>query len=148
MDPEIVTRVEQAPGAAEPMLTFSQLRALLQDAAALERAQRPVVVHTAPQPATAPQTAPAGASAGGDRSKSDNVTLVHVPMPPVRPYAAVAVDQPRNPWPLLFMVSGCCGLAGAGTAAATGNQYAILAFFASVALWGTATYQLVFNRKG
>lgn len=133
---EIITRAEQtATAEPEPTFTLSQLRGLLQDVAALERAQRPIVLSTNPAPATAPQTAPAGAS-------------VYVPMPPA---AAVvqAQQQPseRSPWPILFMVSGCTGLAACATAAATGNQFAILAFFASVALWGTSAYQLVFNRE-
>jgi hypothetical protein len=62
------------------------------------------------------------------------------------PFTTIAVDRPHV-WPVAFMVSGCTGLAAAATAAATGNEFAILAFFAAVAVWGTATYQLVFNRK-
>lgn len=131
---EIITRAERTTtGETEPTLTLSQLQGLLRAAAELERAQRPIVVHSAPQPATTAQTAPAGAS-------------VYVPMPPAAAFAPVAVDRPRNIWPLLFMVSGCTGLAAAGTAAATGNEFAILAFFACVAAWGTATYHLVFER--
>lgn len=45
----------------EPTLTLTQLQNLLREAAAYERAQRPVILHTAPaQPATAPHTAPTG----------------------------------------------------------------------------------------
>lgn len=42
----------------EPTLTLSQVRALLADAAAFERASRPIVLHTPAQPVTAAQSAP------------------------------------------------------------------------------------------
>jgi hypothetical protein len=92
-------------------------------------AQRPVVVHQAPAP-----------HPGVD-------VRMPVPAAPVVPTTmTVGVDRPHNPWPLVFMVSGCTGLAAATTAAATGSSIAILAVFASVATWGAATYQLVFKR--
>lgn len=50
-------------GVAEPMLTLSQVQQLLREATAYERAQRPIVLHTAPaQPfaSVAPQTAVQG----------------------------------------------------------------------------------------
>jgi hypothetical protein len=123
---EIVTPVA-APGETEPRLTLSQLQGLLREAAALERAQRPIVIHAATQTAPAPHP-------GAD---------VRIPTP-AAPIATV--DEPRNVWPLVFMVSGCTGLAASATAAATGSQYAILAVFVAVAAWGTATYHLVFER--
>ncbi|HET9170580.1 MAG TPA: hypothetical protein VFN97_14160 [Actinospica sp.] len=63
------------------------------------------------------------------------------------PYVGGREDQRRDVWPLVFMVSGCVGLAACAAVAATGSQYALLAFFAAVAGWGTAAYQLVFNRR-
>lgn len=56
---EIATRAETA-AAAEPSLTVSQLRGLLQDAAALAATQRPIVLHAPAEAAPAPQTALAG----------------------------------------------------------------------------------------
>ncbi|HTJ71443.1 MAG TPA: hypothetical protein VL551_28130 [Actinospica sp.] len=43
---------------SEPTLTLSQVRALLADAAAYERAQRPIILHTPAQPLSAPHSAP------------------------------------------------------------------------------------------
>lgn len=136
MNPEITTYTEQAAaGAPETRLSLSELRTLLREAAAYERAANPapVVVHTAPQPATAPQTAPAGAR-------------VFVPMPPAAAFTPVAVDRPRNIFPLLFMVSGCTGLGSATAAIATGNEGAVAVTIAALIAWGIATYQLVFER--
>ncbi len=120
----------------EPTFTLSQLRGLLREATAYERAANPapIVLHTSAAPATALQAAVHG---GIDR----------VPAPPVANAQAAHAPSGRNPWPIVFMVSGCSGLAACATAAATGNQFAILAFFASVAAWGTATYRLVFLRE-
>ncbi|MBR7825225.1 hypothetical protein KDK95_02825 [Actinospica sp. MGRD01-02] len=139
MDPEITTSVERptaGSGQIEARLTLSELRGLLREAAAYERAQRPVVVQEAP---TRFNTT---AHEGVD---------IHIPPlpPPAEPeIVTVFVDRPHNIWPLLFMVSGCLGLAACAAAAATGSQYALLAFFASVAVWGASAYQLVFNRRG
>jgi hypothetical protein len=47
--------------------------------------------------------------------------------------------------PILFLISDCTGLASCATAAATRNRFAMLALFASVAPWDTATYQPVFS---
>jgi hypothetical protein len=55
---EIITRQGVTPDATvEPSLTLSQLSALLRDAAALERAQRPIILTGPAQPVSAPQTA-------------------------------------------------------------------------------------------
>jgi len=128
MDREITTRAERhAPSETEPTLTLSQLQGLLREAAALERAQRPIIIHTAIEAAPAPHPGIA----------------VRIPAP-VAPVAATG--EPRNIWPLVFMVSGCTGL-GSGTAAiATGNQAAVVLALAALAAWGTATYHLVFGR--
>jgi hypothetical protein len=136
MDPEITTSVERAStasGEVEAKLTISELRGLLREAAAYERAQRPVAVQEAPTRFNAP------AHEGVD---------IRMPPPGETEYVTVFVDRPHNIWPLLFMVSGCIGLAACAAAAATGSQYALLAFFAAVAVWGTSAYQLVFNRRG
>lgn len=101
-------------------------------------AQRVGAVHQAP--ASVPMYAAPQAHPG---------IAVHVPAAgPVAPAVAMtrAVDKPRNIWPLVFMVSGCTGVAAMATAAATGSQYAILAVFGCVAAWGTAAYRLVFER--
>jgi|SRR5579859_1338077 len=138
MDPQIIPRGEQtAVAEPEPSFTLSQLRGLLREATAYERAANPapIVLHANAAPATAPQTA---AHDGID---------VRVPAPPVTTAPAAHAPSERNPWPIVFMVSGCAGLAACATAAATGNQFAILAFFAAVAAWGTATYHLVFCRE-
>lgn len=122
---EITTRTERTGTAeVEPKLTISQLQGLFREAAALERAQRPIILH-------GPETPPV-------RPGID----VRIPAAP-----AAAVAEQRNIWPLVFMVSGCTGLAACTTAAATGNGIAILALFAAVAAWGTAAYQLVFVRE-
>jgi hypothetical protein len=108
----------------EPSLTLTQLRALLRDAAAYERAQRPVVLHQAPE--TAPATAPAPVPAA----------VVPALMPaPVRPrpawgvrlvYASVAalvtgaadgVFCGTAPLPVLLCAAGILGTIG-GTARA------------------------------
>jgi hypothetical protein len=130
MDFEITTRAERtAPGESEPRLTLSQLQGLLREAAALERAQRPIVIQ--PSTTTAPAPHP-GAE-------------VRIPAP-AAPIAVTAASEPRDVWPLVFMVSGCTGL-GSGTAAiATSNQAALILAFAALAAWGTATYHLVFGR--
>lgn len=116
-----------APSETEPRLTLSQLQGLLREAAAIERAQRPIVIHTTPAPAPHP---------GSD---------VRIPAPAAQVQTAAAVPE-RDVWPLVFMVSGCTGLGAAALTAATGNQFAILAFFAAVAVWGTAAYRIVFGR--
>jgi hypothetical protein len=132
---EIITRAEQtAVAEPEPTFTLSQLRGLLREATAYERAANPapIVLHSSPAPATAPQTA-----------VHDGIDV----RVPVTTAQAAHAPSERNAWPIVFMVSGCTGLAACATAAATGNQFAILALFAAVAAWGTATYHLVFLRE-
>jgi len=69
----------------EPTMTLSQLRALLQDAAAYERAQRPVVLHTVTEaPATAPQTA------------TQTLAAIDVRVPAAPVLAAVAEPEERR----------------------------------------------------
>lgn len=55
---ELTTRADLAE--TEPSLTVSQLRALLQDTAALAATQRLIVLHAPAEPATAVHTAAAG----------------------------------------------------------------------------------------
>lgn len=130
MNPEITTRTDRATIAEpEPMLTFSQLQSLLRDAAALERAQRPIVI----QPATL--------HAAAHHPGID----IRIPAAPVALAAAGRSD--RSWWPIVFIVSGCTGMASAAVVSATGNPAAMAAVFASVAAWGTAAYQLVFVRE-
>jgi hypothetical protein len=130
MDPQIIPRAERtAVGEPEPTLTLTQWHQLMADAAALERAQRPIYLHPSPQTATA-------AHGGVD---------IRVPSAPV--VLATAKPKDRNPWPLVFMVSGCGALCSSVAAAVTDSPYAVLAVFATVAAWGVATYQLVFVRE-
>lgn len=130
---EIITRQGVTPGAAaEPSLTLSQMTALLQAATDYAKAQRPVVLHGPAQPATAPQTA---------QHPGVDIRI------PAAPAVAAQPRRERNPWPLVFMVSGCTGLAACLVTAVTDNPFAILATLAALAVWGTATYQLVFVRE-
>jgi hypothetical protein len=112
---------------SEPTLTLSQLQSLLREAAAYERAQRPIVLHTATAPVAAPAPHPG--------------IEVRIPAAPVGTTA-----ERRDIWPLVFMVSGCTGLASGTTAIATSNPAALAFAFAALAAWGTATYHLVFGR--
>jgi hypothetical protein len=138
MDQQITTLTEQlganlAPtSAAEPTFSLAQFQALLRDAAAYERAQRPIVLHG---PEAATQTAAHG---GID---------VRVPAPPTVTAQTPRAPRERNPWPLVFTISGCAGVGSSVLAAATGNEFAILAVLTALATWGTATYQLVFVRE-
>jgi hypothetical protein len=115
-----------APGETEPRLTLSQLQGLLREAAALERAQRPIVVHTATAPAPHP---------GAD---------VHIPAAPL---ATTAASRERNPWPLVFMVSACTGIGSCLVTSVTGSLVPMAVTLAAFAVWGVATYQLVFVRE-
>jgi len=127
---DITTRIERAATAEpEPRLSLSELRALLADAAALERAQRPIVM----QPATLTATAP---HPGID---------IRIPATPVAP--AAARPSGRSWWPIVFIVSGCTGMGSAAVVSATGSPAALAVVFASIAAWGIAAYQLVFVRE-
>lgn len=138
---EITTRADALPVnfaesvESDPAITISQLTALLNAAAALERAQRPIVLHSAPQPATTAQAAPAGAD-------------VYVPMPPAPP-AVQAPQRPseHNAWPGIFAVSMAAAITSAAAAAATGSEYAVIAAFASASAWCLSVYQIVFNHR-
>jgi hypothetical protein len=129
---EIQTRTTPAVDNLEPSLTLSQLQSLLHAAAELERAQRPIVIHSAPQPATAL------GHAGVD---------VRVSAPPVATVTAPQAAREHNPWPLVFMVAGCVGLGAGCAAVATSSPVALVVALAALAAWGVATYQLVFNRE-
>ena len=132
---EITTATDTTPE-AEPRLTLSQLQALLREAAAYERAQRPVVLHGPhPYPAPAHQAAPA-THPGID---------VRIPGPPAAPVAAQPGE--RSPWPLAFMVSACVGIGSCLVTAVTGSAVPMAVTLAAFAVWGTATYQLVFVRE-
>lgn len=67
----------------EPRLTLSQVQQLLREAAAYERAQRPIVLHGPEQPATRPQTAPE-AHAGIDVAVPGAVAPVALRRTPLR----------------------------------------------------------------
>jgi len=94
-------------GTAEPKLTLSQVQALLREAAAYERAQRPIVLHTGSAPVTAPQTAVEG-------HDGINVTV---------PAAPVAPALHKTPLRRLYTGAEaaymvCCGVMGAGAVSA------------------------------
>lgn len=139
MEPEVITRTEQAPP-----LDVATVDAVTRLLAQMERtalAQRPIVLHPHPSAnlaegcAMAPQTAPAGAS-------------VHVPMPPAAP-AVQAPQQPseHSPWPLVFSVAMAGVLGSAAAAAATGSPIAVIAVFGFASAWCAAAYHLVLARS-
>ena len=120
-----------AEDAPVDVATLEAVTRLLGQLERTARAQRPIVIHSAPAPAPHP---------GVD---------VRMPVPPAPPAASAmpaVVDHPRNVWPLVFMVSGCTGLGAAAAAAATGSELAVLAVFGCFAAWGAAAYRLVFAR--
>jgi hypothetical protein len=128
--PVVITSTERAAsGEPEPKLTLTQLQGLLREAAAYERAQRPIVLHG---PQTTPATHP-GIDVCIPASAATTLTVTE--------------DQPHNFWPLVFMISGCTGIGSSFLAAATGSPIPILVTFAALATWGAATYQLVFVRE-
>jgi hypothetical protein len=117
---------------SEPTLTLSQVRALLADVAAVERASRPIVLHAPAEPATAPQAA-VYPMVGG------NPTYVR--------YTTTSAPRERNVWPLAFMVSACVGIGSCLVTAVTGSVVPMLVTLAAFAVWASATYQLVFVRE-
>lgn len=98
---EIETR---RPAEAEPTLTLTQLTALLREAAAYERAQRPIVLHTPTAPATNPYAAP---------TVHPGITI---PLP-AAPTTTTA-QGPERRFTLAELV-GWCGVGVAGTGIAT-----------------------------
>lgn len=116
----------------EPSLTLTQLQELLRDAAALERASRPIVLHGPAQPAVAPQAAP----------QHPGVDIRY----PAAPVTAESRSE-HNWWPMVCIASGTAGACFSLVTAVTGSPYGILAVFASAGVWGTALYQLVFVRE-
>lgn len=132
--PWITTTAERtALGEPEARLTVSELRSLMLAAAELERAQRPIVLHS---PETHP--APACQTATATHPGID----VRNPRPPVA--LAVATPKERSIWPLLFMTSACIGIGSCLVAATTGALIPVAVTLAAFATWGIATYQLVF----
>jgi hypothetical protein len=143
--PWITTTAERtALGEPEPKLTISQLQkltisqlqSLLLAAAELERAQRPIVLH-GPQayPTTACQTATA-THAGMD---------VRIPGPPVA--LAVAKPKERSPRALIFMTSACIGIGSCLVTSVTGSLASMGVTLAAFAVWGVATYNIVFKEQ-
>lgn len=100
------------PFEVEPTMTISQLRALLQDAAAYERARRPVVIHTAPDaPATAPLTTAQ--------------TLAAIAAPTAHAPVALAVVEPQERRRTLAEWLGLLGVAVAGGSFTTMTALAV-----------------------
>jgi hypothetical protein len=130
LGPVVITGTERAAfGEPEPRLTLSQLQVLLREAAAYERAQRPIVLY-GPETSAAPQP--------------DIDVRARIPAATT---SAVTEDQSHNVWPLVFMISSCTGIGSSFLAAVTSSSIPILFTFAALATWGTATYQLVFVRE-
>lgn len=133
MTPETVTSAQWAePGEPEPRLTVSELTSLMRAAADLERAQRPIVLN-GPQTAAAPHP-------GID---------IPAPPPPSAPAATVATDGrgERNPWPIVFMASACAGIGSCLVTAVTDSLIPLTVTLVAFAVWGVATYQVVFKEQ-
>lgn len=127
---EILPRIERAAvGEPEPRLTVTEFTALLHAAAELERAQRPIYLHPFTQPDTAPHLG------------------VNVAIPAAPVTVATRKHPERSWWPLVLIAGGCSTFCACVVTAVTNSPFAILAVFASVAVWGTALYQLVFVRE-
>ena len=111
--------------------SLAEVTALLNAAAAYQRAVNPapVVLHQAAAPVTAPPISPT-AHPGID---------IRIPAPPAA--------TERNPWPLVFMVSACTGIGSCLVTSVTGSLVSMAVTLAAFAVWGTATYQLVFVRE-
>ena len=137
MDQQIVTSAERtAPGEAEPKLTISQLQVLLREAAALERAQRPIVIRPAAETTvTSRVSSPASAPEHGG---------VDVRVPAA---LAVTVYRAHNPWPLTFMVSAVVGIGSCLVTAVTGSLIPMVVTLAAFAVWGVATYNIAFKEQ-
>ena len=139
MDYEIIHRDVTTGYTPEPTLTLSQLQSLLHAATELERARNTVTIadgkglHSMETPDHFP----------GAAKVIEGTQLVRTPAAQVTSLGR----GERSWWPIVFMVSGCAGIGSAIVTAVTGNQFAILAVFAALGVWGTATYQLVFARE-
>lgn len=127
---EIIHRAARPAGAeTEPSLTLSQMQSLLHAAAELERAQRPIILN-------GPQTAPA-AHPGID-----------IPAPSA-PAATAPTDgrDERNVWPIIFMASACTGIGSCLVTAVTDSLIPMAVTLAAFAVWGLATYHIVFKEQ-
>lgn len=116
-----MTEIEIRPAASltasltepgEPTLTLTQVRALLADATAYERAQRPLIIRPAAEPSTAPCSAPVAVSIPG-----------------------APLDGPRHVSRLFLRseVVGYSGISGGATAAVIGIASL---FTTSPIVWG------------
>lgn len=107
---------------AEPTLTLSQVRALLADAAAYERASRPIVLRGPEQPVTAPHSAPQRAGHPGIA-----VTIPSAAVPTPAPSSARLFIRPE--------VVGYSAASAGGTVAGCGL---VSLFTSSPIVWGAA----------
>jgi hypothetical protein len=130
MDRQITTRAEwTALGEPEPRLTVGEFTALLHAAAELERAGRPIVI----RPSTETATTAHGA--------------VDIPFPAAPVALAVAKPKERNPWALIFMTSACTGIGSCLVTAVTDDLISLVVTLAAFAVWGVATYNIVFKEQ-
>ena len=127
---EIISAAERTTLAEpEARLSLSELHTLLREAAAYERAQRPIVLH-------GPETAVTVPHAGID-----------VSVPAASVTVATVKRSERSIWPLLWMTSACVGVGSCLVTAVTGSLIPLAVTRAALAVWGVATYQLVFVRE-
>jgi len=130
MDRQITTRAEwTAVGEPEPKLTVGEFTALLHAAAELERAGRPIVIR--------PSTETATAAHGG----------VDIPVPASPVALAASAPKERSPWALIFMASACTAIGSCLVTAVTSDLISLVVTLAAFAVWGVATYQIVFKEQ-
>ena len=146
---EITTAADRAPDDTEPRLTLSQLQGLLRDAAALERAQRPIVL-AGPEARHYPAQVPSAEAYGLSVPDGYGVTavarpgrqavgldLTNVVFLPTNVAPLAPVPESRSLAPLAFLVTGTAFVASVfGTAVTGGNPILIAAALAL--LTGTA----------
>lgn len=158
MNPEITTAAERAATTAttataepETKLTLSQLHSLLRDAAALERAHRPIVPHAAAVTVPAAITLPTVAGYAPPCHQGLDITIPSVPEAGAG-WAELLHCAPSRPgWGVRL---ACCSmvatLAGAAAAGATDGDLAAVGLAAAGvlgAIGGIAQAVAEQNRK-
>lgn len=134
--PEITTAAERAEttptaeaGQGEPLMTLTQLHGLLREAAAIERAQRPIIIRPAAEAFT-PTHAPAAAQPVGlDLAHASFPAPVSAPPPETGPgWALIRHHTPTAPaWGVRLAYAGMAlaTLGSAGAAVTDGAPAAI-----------------------
>jgi hypothetical protein len=116
--------------------TIDAMTRLLERLSRFQAQGAPIVLH-GPEayPASASQAAPA-THPGID---------VRVPAPPVA--VAVAKPKERNGWPIVFMASACTAIGSCLVTAVTSDLISLVVTLTAFAVWGVATYQIVFKEQ-